>query len=81
MPDATRLRLMSRPGCHLCETMAADLQALGLAFDLVNIEEDAALEATYGNLIPVLLLGDTEIARAPQSARTLQRSLQRSGVI
>jgi glutaredoxin len=81
MTTATRLSLLSRPGCHLCEEMAGALDDLGVAFEHVNIEEDAALSAAYGELIPVLMQGDAEVARAPQSARTLKRALQRSGVI
>lgn len=81
MNAADRLRLMSRPGCHLCEAMAQDLNGLGLMFDLVNVEDDPALEAAYGHFIPVLLKGDAEVARAPQSGMTLIRSLHRAGVI
>ena len=80
MPAAIRLRLLSRPGCHLCEEMAQALQELDVAFDHVNVEDDPVLEARYGSAIPVLLHDDTEIARAPQSARTLKRALQRAGV-
>jgi hypothetical protein len=81
MPAAPGLRLLSRPGCHLCEEMASALSELHLSFETVNIEEDASLEAAYGALIPVLLWDGREVARAPQSARTLKRALQRSGVL
>lgn len=81
MMVSPRLRLLSRPNCHLCEEMASALQELGLAFEAVNIEEDPVLEAEYGLVIPVLFHEDTEVARAPQSARTLKRALRRSGVI
>lgn len=81
MTTATRLRLLSRPGCHLCEDMARTLGELNLRFETVNIEEDPGLEAAYGESIPVLLQGEAEVARAPQSPRTLKRALERSGVI
>ena len=81
MTTATRLRLLSRTGCHLCEAMARDLHDLGITFDLVNIDADPAVSEAYGHLIPVLFKGDAEVARAPQSARTLKRALQRSGVL
>lgn len=81
MAAGERLRLLSRPGCHLCEEMAAGLRDLGLEFDVVNIEEDPELEAAFGEVIPVLMRGDIEVMRAPQSPHSLKRALQRSGVI
>lgn len=78
---APRLSLLSRPGCHLCEEMAQALRDLGLDFEPVNIEESAELQSSYGEFIPVLMFGDAEVARAPQSPRTLKRALQRRGVI
>ena len=45
--------------------MRSALQALqgGLSFsvEVVDVDEDPALEARYGELVPVLLDGDTEI--------------------
>jgi hypothetical protein len=61
--------------------MATALRDLGLPFDRVNVDEEPALAAAYGDHIPVLLHGETEVARAPQSPRTLRRALHRSGVI
>lgn len=81
MTTATRLRLLSRPGCHLCEEMADALRELDLRFETVNIETDAALEAAYGDVIPVLMQDELEVARAPQSRRTLKRALERRGVL
>lgn len=81
MALATRLRLLSRPGCHLCEAMARDLTNLGVLFDLVDIQAEPTLTAAYGDVIPVLMQDNVEIARAPQSARTLKRALERSGVL
>ena len=77
----TRLRLLSRPGCHLCEEMALALRDLGVVFESVNIEVEPALEAAYGELIPVLMNGEVEVARAPQTPRTLKRALERGGVL
>jgi glutaredoxin len=81
MPQATRLRLLSRPGCRLCEEMASALREFEVPFETVNVEEDAALEAAYGESIPVLMIGDLEVVRAPQSRRTLKHALQQTGVI
>jgi len=81
LAEATSLRLYSRPGCHLCEEMASALLELDLPFDTVNIEQDADAMAVFADAIPVLKWGDIEVARAPQSQRTLKRALQRAGVL
>jgi hypothetical protein len=61
--------------------MAQTLSELGLACERVDIKKDPVLEAEYGAAIPVLFHNDAEVARAPQSSRTLKRALQRAGVI
>jgi glutaredoxin len=77
--DRPVLRLLRRPECGLCEDMARDLRRLRVAFEEVDIEADEALEQTYGESIPVLLKGQREIARAPQTERSLRRALSRAG--
>lgn len=53
--------LYTRPDCHLCEQAKTDLASLQDAFPHhlveVNIEEDDALQKTYGFEIPVLEAG------------------------
>jgi hypothetical protein len=61
--------------------MARDLRRLRLDFDEVDIEQDAALEATYSEAIPVLLAGRQEVARAPQSQASLRDALRRRGLL
>ncbi len=77
----TRLRLLSRPDCHLCEEMARDLSRLRLSFATIDVELDEELERAYGESIPVLMFGEREIARAPQTAASLERALRRAGVL
>lgn len=59
------LTLYLRHGCHLCEAMLVQLQPLQdeLGFDLqtVDIDGEPALEAAYGEWIPMLKHGETEI--------------------
>ena len=50
--------MYGRNGCHLCEEMAAQLRALGIAFDEVDVDSDAQLRVQYGRDVPVLLYGD-----------------------
>ncbi len=61
--------------------MAHDLQRLRVAFDDIDIEQDEALEQAYGESIPVLMQGSREIARAPQTERTLRQALNRAGLL
>jgi hypothetical protein len=61
--------------------MAGDLSHLSLDFDTINVELDDELERAYGESIPVLMLGEREIARAPQTAASLERLLRRAGVL
>jgi len=61
--------------------MARDLQRLRVDFDEVDIEDDEGLEHAFGEAIPVLLDGDAEIARAPQTEQSLRVALIRAGLL
>jgi hypothetical protein len=59
-----RLRLLTRPGCHLCdeakEAMARVALAAGESWSEVDISTDLDLESEYGDRIPVVLLDGAE---------------------
>jgi len=60
------LTVYSRPDCHLCETMVAEIEPLiadRARIDIVDISEDAGLSKRFGLLIPVLMHGDEELSR------------------
>lgn len=62
------LLLYSRPGCHLCEELAAEVQPLlaGRAvIEFVDISDDPGLERRYGLRIPVLTDGEEELSSFP----------------
>jgi glutaredoxin len=65
MSGVRRLTLYGRPDCHLCKDMAATLDELkgdlGFEYDVVDVDDDAALVERYGHLVPVLTLGDHTI--------------------
>ena len=65
--DVPRLTLYSRYYCHLCDEMTATLTGLAgeLGFELaiLDVDSDPALEARFNELVPVLMHGDTELAR------------------
>ena len=60
-----KLTLMFREYCSLCHKMRDDLQPYqreyGFELEVLDVDEDEALEAKYNELVPVLLLGEQEI--------------------
>ena len=67
MDDALRLTLISRTYCHLCEEMAMAVAPLldeyGVEMEIVDVDGDPELEARFGEFVPVLLSGNTELSR------------------
>ena len=57
-----QLTLVTRAYCHLCDTMRETLAPLARQHGATIVEFDVdahpALEAAYGDLVPVLLHGD-----------------------
>jgi thiol-disulfide isomerase/thioredoxin len=62
-----RLTLLTRSYCHLCDEMLEALAPIAAAHGapvaVVDVDTDPALEAAYGELVPVLLAGDPGTAR------------------
>jgi len=83
----TRLRLLSRPGCHLCDELRRDVDRILAdrphAWEIVNIDEDPALAAEHGESIPVLYVNGALFAktRLPPIAPRLRllRAAAKSG--
>ncbi|MDD5329576.1 MAG: glutaredoxin family protein [Sulfuricella sp.] len=65
MSGAARLTVYSREYCHLCHDMIAALDALRSAYpfslQVVDVDDDEALEQRYGHLVPVLVANGEEI--------------------
>jgi len=61
------LTLLTRTYCHLCDEMRDALAPLAAMHGATVVERDvdadAALEARYGDLVPVLIDGDAERGR------------------
>lgn len=78
---APKLTLYSRPGCHLCDEMkdaAAPVAAeYGTVIDVVDIDQDPALQQEYGYEIPVLLVNGRKAFKFRLTARELRRRLSR----
>jgi len=81
-----RLKLLTRPGCGLCDEMRREVdELLGEAprsWEVVNVDEDPALASRYGETIPVLFVNGHLFAkvRLPRLAAglRLQRAVARS---
>ena len=60
-----RLVVYIRHGCHLCTDMVHELELLktelGYDYTLCDVDTDAALVEKYGDRVPVLVGGDTEV--------------------
>jgi hypothetical protein len=73
------LILYSRPECHLCEAMTADLEPLlrasGIQLELVDVDSSPALERRYGLRIPVLVADDVELSGYPLDRERVARYL------
>ncbi len=74
------LRLLSRPGCHLCEEMHASVlplvEARGGRLAVVDVDSDPALRARFGDEIPVLLAADgSVVAKARDPLARIARRL------
>ncbi len=59
-----QLTLLVRAYCHLCDEMRDALRpiatAAGARVDEIDVDADAVVEARYGDLVPVLLLGSAD---------------------
>ncbi len=65
MPDPSpRVRLLSKPGCHLCDDARAVISAvcedMGETFDEVDIRGDTLLMSEFGEQIPVTFVDDRQ---------------------
>jgi thiol-disulfide isomerase/thioredoxin len=56
------LQLLSRSWCHLCDDMLAAATPLadlaGVEIEVIDVDSDPALEAHWGEFVPVLLTGN-----------------------
>jgi hypothetical protein len=74
-------RLLSRPGCHLCERMKERalplIEARGGTLVEVDVDSDADLAARFGNEIPVLLDREGRVlAKERDGTEALARRLE-----
>ena len=62
-----RLKIYSKPSCHLCDDMKAivhrAIAGQDISMEEVDISTDADLLARYGLEIPVLMIDDKKVAK------------------
>jgi glutaredoxin len=77
----TRLTLVTRPSCHLCdvakEAMARIAADTGEEWTELDVESDIALEREYGDRVPVILLDGKEHGYWRVEEERLRRDLTR----
>jgi glutaredoxin len=57
----SRLKLISRDGCHLCEVAEQTLDRITPGqWERIDVESSIELERDYGDRVPVLLLDGAE---------------------
>jgi predicted thioredoxin/glutaredoxin len=77
----SRLTLVHRQDCDLCDEMVVELQALGHKIQLppvsiVDVDGDPELVRRYGLNVPVLLLDGTVVCKHRLDADELRRLLR-----
>lgn len=74
------LRLLTRPGCHLCEEMKELLNHLSSEIDVsveeVDITGNKTLERQFGSEIPVLMHKHEVVAKVRTSKALLLEQLR-----
>ena len=81
-PGTSRLTLLTREGCGLCEEMAEELAALGARLELppidsLDVDSDPELLRRHGHRIPVLLWDGVPIAAARLDPGEIERLFRR----
>lgn len=80
MSPAPPVTLYTRADCPLCDQARTLLDglagSLGFTIEAVDIDADPALRSRYGYAVPVIAVGDEEVARAPIRAAALEASLR-----
>jgi glutaredoxin len=75
--ETTRITLISRKGCHLCEVAEQALERIGEPWTVVFVDGDVELEGEYGDRVPVVLLDGKEHGYWRVEEDRLRRDLAR----
>ena len=82
--NGPRLTLLGKPDCHLCHAMGEVVRSVlpdfGASLLEKDVREDPETERLYLLDVPVLLLGEREVARHRIGADDLRRRLIELGL-
>jgi glutaredoxin len=82
--NGPQLTLLGKPDCHLCHAMRTVAEAVLPEFGAALVEKDVRADPETERLylldIPVLLLGEREVARHSIDADDLRRRLAELGL-
>jgi len=78
---SSRLTVVHRHDCELCDVMLAELHALGRTMalppvEVIDVDSDPELARRHGLHVPVLLLDGTIVCRHRLDAAELRRLLR-----
>ncbi|MBN9133765.1 MAG: thioredoxin [Nitrosomonadales bacterium SCN 54-20] len=75
------LTVYGREHCHLCQDMLAALQELKpdypFKLEVVDVDSDGDLQSRYGQRVPVLMAGNTEICHYHLDLNAFARIFER----
>jgi glutaredoxin len=77
-----RVRIYTRPGCHLCDEAKAEIARAGFPhlFDLeeIDIDSDPRLATLYGYDIPVVTINGTHAFKHRLTTADFQRAIRKA---
>ena len=77
------LTVYGRGYCHLCDDLIEGLRTLKskveFEFDVVDVDSDPALEASYGELVPVVMHGEKRLCHYHLDVDTVTAYLRQIG--
>lgn len=75
-----KLTLLARAYCHLCDEMRLQIEPMlndpQVTLEVLDVDADPALEARWGDKVPVLLAGARELCRYRLDRAVLARCLR-----
>ncbi len=76
--DSSRIRVYSRPGCHLCELLIEELMPLirgRLELEVIDIDGHPELTDDYGTRIPVVEFAGRDVCQYHLDAAAIRAIL------
>ena len=77
--QATRVEVITRADCHLCDVTKADLTRLGIPFVERDVDADPALHEEHSDYVPVVLVDGRQVAWGRVDPDKVVRAVRRRG--